>query len=31
MGNKQESIDETIEKIDQPCNHVSVFGHKFLH
>ncbi len=28
MGTSKENIDEAIEKIDQPCIHVSLFGHK---
>jgi hypothetical protein len=28
MGTSKENIDEVIEKIDQPCTYVSLFGHK---
>jgi hypothetical protein len=28
MGTSKENIDEAIEKIDQPCTHVNLFGCK---
>jgi len=28
MGTSKENIDETIERIDQPCIHVNLFGHE---
>jgi hypothetical protein len=28
MATIEEEIDEAIERIDQPCTHVNLFGHK---
>jgi hypothetical protein len=28
MGTSEENIDEAFERINQPCTHVNLFGHK---